>query len=72
MDLRASTIATGQTFVTVLLSERNLKDLLAQVEQGSRMPQLVRRCDEGFLTVQVQSDDEHYEKRVAGPGSGLL
>lgn len=66
MDLRKD-----YQFTTVTLSERNLQDLAAQQCAGVS-PLLQRMTDQGHLTVTVQPDDVHYERRVAGPGSGLV
>lgn len=58
--------------VVVTLSERNLEDFVAQKAMGYGRPTLMRRTNAGLLVVYVQSNDEHYERRVAGPGSSLL
>jgi hypothetical protein len=63
--------------VFVTLSERNLRDLLAQFEddrlEGS-VPRadLRRRMGNVTLVVQVEGDPAHYGTRTPGIGSGLL
>jgi hypothetical protein len=55
----------------VELSERNLRDLLAQYElQGDcSMGRLTTR---GYLIVTVRPNDVHYLDRAPGAGSGLV
>ncbi len=55
----------------VSLSERNLRDLLAQYDAWGEA-ELHRMTDEGFLVVIVENDEKHYKGRLIGPGSGLL
>jgi len=63
--------------VYVTLSERNLRDLLAQFEDD-RMEgtaphaDLQRRVGNIFLRVDVQGDEAHYGGRTPGIGSGLI
>lgn len=64
-------------FVHVVLSERNLRDLLAQfeddrVEGAVPCADLQRRMGNVFLRVDVQGDEAHYGTRTPGIGSGLL
>lgn len=77
----ASLGRAGISHFQVTLSERNLRDLLAQlasvsdeVKLGSRVPSLVRYDAEAgvILTVVAEHDDRHYANREAGPGSGLV
>ena len=63
--------------VYVTLSERNLRDLLAQFEDDrleGTVPHadLQRRMGNVFLRVDVQGDEAHYGTRTPGIGSGLL
>jgi hypothetical protein len=61
------------TTASVKLSRKNLDDLLAQALTGRTYPVLMRACEGGVnLTVTVEPNDEHYENRVSGPGSGLV
>jgi hypothetical protein len=58
--------------ITVALSEKNLNDLFAQAIAG-RDPVLMRAQEDGTnLVVTVEPNDLHYERRVPGPGSGLV
>lgn len=74
MDVR---IAEGEGAVYVQLSERNLRDLVAQMEDTrliGRAPvaDLHRLCDGTMLHVEVVVDAEHYRGRMPGIGSGLV
>jgi hypothetical protein len=62
-------------FIHVKLSDRNLLDLLGQrmgygVSEGE-YASLVRKCDNLFLQVTVESNHVHYKGRHPGPG-GLV
>jgi hypothetical protein len=63
--------------VLVTLSERNLRDLSAQLVDAlvgdgpTHTPQLWRMTPEGYLGVIIEPDKEHYGDREPGPGSGL-
>lgn len=68
---------TAELVVFVELSERNVRDLLAQFEDDRLIgtapyADLRRRCDDISLHVAVLSNEAHYGDRVAGPGSGLV
>lgn len=55
----------------VTLSERNLRDLTAQfAERGDA--DLSRMTDNGWLIVLVESDEQHYQGRTPGRGSGTV
>lgn len=58
----------------VTLSQKNLRDLTAQVESGRETVALVRDIPEDGrrLYVVVEPDEVHYADRAAGPGSGLV
>ena len=59
--------------VVVKLSQKNLLDLMAQSLEGRDYPTLTRVTEMGpRVTVIVEPNDVHYEKRIAGPGSGLV
>ncbi len=55
----------------VSLSQRNLYDLLAQVERYGEA-ELHRMTEEGWLVIIVQTDTAHYQGREPGAGSGLV
>ena len=56
--------------IYVALSERNLRDLLAQYEANG-YASLHRVSGGNFLHVRVEDDADHYGDRHPGPGSGL-
>jgi hypothetical protein len=58
--------------VYVTLSERNVRDLLAQFEAGDSDAGLHRWTENGLLSVGIQADDAHYGNRKPGPGSGRI
>ena len=62
------------TVVNVTLSVKNLLDLTAQAIANRPGGPVLHRAQDDLinLTVGVQPNDEHYEDRVAGPGSGLV
>lgn len=54
--------------IFVVLSERNVRQLLQAFERGYATG-LQRRCENGLsLHVRVESDADHYTSREAGPG----
>lgn len=54
--------------IYVSLSVRNAKQLLEANEKGFGMG-IVRKCEgDVCLHVVVENDEDHYGKRVAGPG----
>ena len=54
--------------VYVVLSERNIRHLLHGLHNGFAEG-LVRTCeDDTRLHVRVESDEDHYKERPAGPG----
>lgn len=64
MNLRSDNHVT-----TVTLSERNVRDMLAQYEAG-RDGSLHRRMQDGtgqLLTVRMESDEKHYADREDHP-----
>jgi hypothetical protein len=74
MDVR---VAEGEGAVYVQLSERNLRDLLAQytdTRYQGRAPyaDLHRLCNGTMLHVEVVGDEAHYKGRTPGFGSGLV
>jgi hypothetical protein len=59
----------GATMVNVTLSERNLRDLLAQWDSGRERPVLSRLTEDGYmLIVCVEPDSMHYARRDPGEG----
>lgn len=62
----------GATMISVTLSERNLRDLLAQWEERGHAVLTRRTEDDYLLTIRIETDDIHYAGREAGPGSGLV
>lgn len=62
MDVRFD----GAIFVT--LSERNVRDLLAQFEAGDPDAGLHRWTENGMLSVGIESNEKHYGDRKPGPG----
>jgi hypothetical protein len=63
--------------VHVVLSERNLRDLVAQFEDDrlegtAPSADLHRRVGNTTLEVVVQGDEAHYGSRTPGIGSGLV
>lgn len=65
MNLRE--VNEGHFGVTVTLSQRNLVDLLAQL-QSKGAGALHRMTDNGYLVVVAESDAAHYGDRTPGPG----
>lgn len=54
--------------VNVVLSERNVSQLLDAFRKGFTQG-LQRRCENGLvLRIRVESDSDHYKEREAGPG----
>ncbi len=57
--------------IYVSLSERNLRDLVAQYELND-YASLHRNVGGALLHIRVEEDAKHYgDDRVPGPGSGL-
>lgn len=68
---------SAEVNVFVTLSERNLRDLLAQFEDTRYVgvaptADLHRRCGDRMLHIQVTGDAAHYADREPGRGSGLM
>jgi hypothetical protein len=59
-------VIDGGIYVT--LSERNVRDLLAQYEAGDPDAGLHRWTENGLISVGIQSDEVHYKDRKPGPG----
>jgi hypothetical protein len=54
--------------IYVTLSERNVRDLLAQFEAGDVGAGLHRWTDNGMLSVGIEANEVHYKDRDPGPG----
>lgn len=54
--------------VTVALSRRNLLVLLAKLDDPLSLRTLIKREDDGLLTVTAEEDQVHYNRPEGGPG----
>lgn len=52
--------------VKISLSERNLRTLLAKLDEPESARTLYRRTFEGLLIVTAEKDEEHYKDREPG------
>lgn len=56
--------------VYIVLSRRNITQLLSALDKGYAEG-IVRRCEDGTsLHVRVEENEDHYTGREAGPGLG--
>lgn len=58
MDIKIS-----GNIIDVSLSERNLRRLLRELEDGGNLPQVRRTEGEYLLTVWPETDEKHYARR---------
>jgi len=52
--------------VRVTVSRRNLRTLLAKLDEPTSQRTLVRRTEDHFLFITAEDDDVHYSGREAG------